>query len=112
MRFVKPDIVTTALGMANSMGGVPARGGDERDGTRRTAGLLHQPSIGGLAGQAMDVQIHAGGTPSTQAAAPGTRSWPRTPVSPSKIRRDTDRDYILGARLHRYGVIDNIVQQH
>src|SRR5215216_4014901 len=59
MQFVKPDISTTALGMAASMGAFLLAAGakDKRNALPNTRILLHQPSVGGLAGQASDVEI-------------------------------------------------------
>src|SRR3712207_8424837 len=59
MQFVKPDIVTTALGMAASMGAFLLAAGakGKRNALPNTRILLHQPSVGGLAGQASDVGI-------------------------------------------------------
>jgi ATP-dependent Clp protease protease subunit len=53
MQFVKPDISTTALGMAASMGAFLLAAGakDKRNALPNTRILLHQPSVGGLAGQ-------------------------------------------------------------
>ena len=61
MQFVKPDISTTALGMAASMGAFLLAAGakGKRNALPNTRVLLHQPSVGGLAGQASDVEIHA-----------------------------------------------------
>src|SRR5918999_405755 len=59
----KPDITTTALGMAASMGAFLLAAGakDKRNALPNTRILLHQPSVGGLAGQAPDGGIRAQG---------------------------------------------------
>ncbi len=114
MRFVKPDIVTTALGMAASMGAFLLAAGTKgkRNALPNTRVLLHQPSIGGLAGQASDVQIHAEELIRTKRRLNEILAE-NTGQSYEKIELDTDRDYILGAEeAIEYGVIDNIVQQH
>ena len=114
MRFVKPDIVTTALGMAASMGAFLLAAGTKgkRNALPNTRVLLHQPSIGGLAGQAADVQIHAEELIRTKRRLNEILAE-NTGQPYEKIERDTDRDYILGAEESiEYGVIDNIVQQH
>src|ERR671918_2778006 len=62
MQFVKPDISTTALGMAASMGAFLLAAGakGKRNALPNTRILLHQPAIqGGLGGQVSDVEIHA-----------------------------------------------------
>ncbi len=114
MRFVKPDIVTTALGMAASMGAFLLAAGTKgkRNSLPNTRVLLHQPSIGGLAGQASDVQIHAEELIRTKRRLNEILAE-NTGQPYEKIELDTDRDYILGAEeAIEYGVIDNIVQQH
>src|SRR3712207_8572692 len=52
MRVVKPDIVTTALGMAASMGAflLAAGGKGKRNAVPNTRLLLHQPGNGGVGG--------------------------------------------------------------
>ncbi|MEJ7873546.1 MAG: ATP-dependent Clp protease proteolytic subunit [Rubrobacteraceae bacterium] len=114
MHFVKPDIVTTALGMAASMGAFLLAAGTKgkRNSLPNTRILLHQPSIGGLAGQASDVQIHAEELIRTKRRL-NEILVENTGQSYEKIERDTDRDYIMGPEEGiEYGVIDNIVRQH
>ena len=114
MHFVKPDIVTTALGMAASMGAFLLAAGTKgkRNSLPNTRILLHQPSIGGLAGQASDVQIHAEELIRTKRRLKEILVE-NTGQSYEKIERDTDRDYIMGAEESiAYGLIDNVVRQH
>ncbi len=114
MRFVNCDVATTALGMAASMGAFLLAAGTKgkRNALPNTRVLLHQPSIGGLAGQASDVQIHAEELIRTKRRLNEILAE-NTGQSYEKIELDTDRDYILGAEeAIEYGVIDNIVQQH
>ncbi len=114
MQFVSCDVATTALGMAASMGAFLLAAGTKgkRNALPNTRVLLHQPSIGGLAGQASDVQIHAEELIHTKRRLNEILAE-NTGQPFEKIERDTDRDYILGAEESiEYGVIDNIVQQH
>src|ERR671933_136822 len=114
MQFVKPDIVTTALGMAASMGAFLLAAGTKgkRNALPNTRILLHQPSVGGLAGQASDVQIHAEELIRTKRRLNEILA-DNTGQPYEKIERDTDRDYIMGPdEAIEYGVIDNIVRQH
>src|ERR671918_1838976 len=114
MQFVKPDIVTTALGMAASMGAFLLAAGakGKRNALPNTRILLHQPSVGGLAGQASDVQIHAEELIRTKRRLNEILAE-NTGQSYEKIERDTDRDYIMGAEESiEYGIIDNIVRNH
>ena len=114
MQFVKPDIVTTSLGMAASMGAFLLAAGakGKRNSLPNTRILLHQPSIGGLAGQASDVQIHAEELIRTKRRLNELLAQ-NTGQPYEKIELDTDRDYIMGAEeAIEYGVIDNIVRNH
>jgi ATP-dependent Clp protease protease subunit len=60
MQYVKPDISTTCVGMAASMGAVLLTGGT--DGKRyllpNARVMIHQP-LGGVQGQASDIEIEA-----------------------------------------------------
>ena len=113
MRFVNADIQTTALGMAASMGAFLLAAGakGKRNALPNTRILLHQPSVGGLAGQASDVQIHAEELIRTKKRLNEIMAE-NTGQSYEKVERDTDRDYIMGPEESvEYGVIDNIVGQ-
>ena len=111
MQFVNADIQTTALGMAASMGAFLLAAGakGKRNALPNTRILLHQPSVGGLAGQASDVQIHAEELIRTKRRLNEILAE-NTGQSYEKVERDTDRDYIMGPEESvEYGVIDNIV---
>ncbi|MGI8911577.1 MAG: ATP-dependent Clp protease proteolytic subunit [Rubrobacteraceae bacterium] len=111
MRFVNADIQTTALGMAASMGAFLLAAGakGKRNALPNTRILLHQPSVGGLAGQASDVQIHAEELIRTKRRLNEILAE-NTGQPFEKVERDTDRDYIMGPEESvEYGMIDNIV---
>ena len=114
MQFVKPDIVTTALGMAASMGAFLLAAGTrgKRNALPNTRILLHQPSVGGLAGQVSDVEIHARELTYTKRRLNQLLA-DNTGQSYERIETDTDRDYIMGPdEAIEYGVIDNVVRKH
>mgnify|MGYP001241436430 CR=1 FL=1 len=114
MQFVKPDIVTTALGMAASMGAFLLAAGTKgkRFALPNTRILLHQPAVGGLAGQASDVEIHARELIRTKRRLNEILSE-HTGQPYDKIERDTDRDFIMGAEeAIECGLIDDIVRHH
>jgi ATP-dependent Clp protease protease subunit len=60
MQFIKPDVQTTCVGIAMSMGSLLLAGGAEgkRFALPNSRILVHQPS-GGYQGQAADIEIHA-----------------------------------------------------
>ena len=114
MQFIKCDVATTALGMAASMGAFLLSAGTKgkRSALPNTRILLHQPSVGGLAGQASDVEIHAKELIMTKRRLNEILA-DNTGQDYERIERDTDRDYIMGPDEGiEYGVIDNIVRNH
>ena len=113
MQFVKPDVATTALGVAQSMGAFLLAAGakGKRAALPNTRLLLHQPSIGGLGGQASDVEIHAREMIHTKQRLNEILAA-NTGQPYEKIERDTDRDYIMGPEeAMEYGVIDRVVDR-
>src|SRR3954447_2358955 len=60
MQFVKPDVATTCVGVAMSMGALLLTGGapGKRAALPNSRMLIHQPS-GGFQGQSSDIEIHA-----------------------------------------------------
>lgn len=110
MRFVKPPISTVCVGQAASMGAVLLAAGTK--GLRRSLPnariLLHQP-LGGVQGQASDIQIQA-----TEIGKTKTRLMEilamHTGQPLDKITADADRDFFLSPEEAKaYGVIDEIV---
>src|SRR3954465_12697649 len=60
MQFIKPDVQTTCVGIAMSMGSLLLAGGTEgkRAALPNSRILIHQPS-GGFEGSSSDIEIHA-----------------------------------------------------
>ena len=113
MRFVNADVATTALGMAASAGAFLLAAGTKgkRSALPNTRILLHQPAIGGIGGQASDVEIHAKEIVHTKRRVNEIMAE-MTGQAFEKIERDTDRDYILSPEeAVEYGVIDRIVDR-
>ena len=113
MRFVNADVATTALGVAQSMGAFLLAAGTKgkRNALPNTRILLHQPSIGGLGGQASDVEIHAREMIHTKRRLNEILAA-NTGQPYEKIETDTDRDYIMGPEeAVEYGVIDGVVDR-
>lgn len=112
MHFIKPDVSTTALGMAASMGAFLLAAGTKgkRNALPNTRILLHQPSVGGgLGGQVSDVERHAEELTRTKRRLNEILAE-NTGQEYEKIERDTDRDYMIGPEeAVEYGVIDNVV---
>jgi ATP-dependent Clp protease protease subunit len=114
MQFVECDVATTALGMAASMAAVLLAAGTKGKRYALPNGriLLHQPHIEqGLGGQVSDVEIHARELVQTKRRMNQVLAE-RTGQPFEKIERDTERDYVLGAKeAVEYGVIDRVVDR-
>ncbi len=110
MRFIKPPIATYCIGQAASAAAVLLTAGTKgkRYALPNARILIHQP-LGGVQGQATDIQIHAKEILKmreniNQILAEHTGQ----PIE--KIAADTDRDYILSApEAVKYGIIDKVI---
>jgi ATP-dependent Clp protease protease subunit len=78
MQFIKNDVVTYCIGQAASMGAFLLQAGTKgkRFALPNSRILIHQPSMGGLSGQATDIDIHPRNYEQVdvQAHRPGPRS--------------------------------------
>jgi ATP-dependent Clp protease protease subunit len=71
--------------------------------------MIHQPHIGGLGGQASDIEIHAAEIVRQKEMANEILAR-HTGKSVDQIRRDTDRDRWLTAdQAVEYGLVDTIL---
>jgi len=112
MRFIKPDVATTAIGQAASMAALLLAAGTKgkRTALPNSRVIIHQP-MGGVQGQASDIDIHAREILKTrdrlnQILAEATGQ----PIE--KIALDTDRDRILDAmEAAEYGLIDKVISR-
>ena len=61
MQFIKPNVSTLCIGQAASMGALLLAGGaaGKRFCLPHSRVMIHQPLLGGLHGQATDIEIHA-----------------------------------------------------
>lgn len=111
MQFIKPDIVTTCMGMAASMGAFLLTAGTtgKRAALPNARIMIHQP-MAGTQGQISDIEIM-------------TKEFLRTKEhlnellvlhtgqSLDKIREDTDRNYFMSAQEAKdYGLIDKVYE--
>lgn len=111
MNFIKPDVATYCMGQAASAAAVllAAGGKGKRFALPHSRVMLHQPHIGGLEGQATDIEIHAREIirvkeEMNQMLADHTGQ----PVE--KVRLDTDRDFWMTAEEAKaYGVVDEVL---
>jgi len=74
--------------------------------------LIHQPTIGGLSGQATDIDIHAREILRIRASLNEIMAK-HTSQPIEKIERDVERDFWMSAQQAReYGIIDEIIYKH
>jgi ATP-dependent Clp protease protease subunit len=111
MQYVKPEVVTIAMGQAASMAAVLLAGGTKgkRYALPHTRVLLHQPLMSGLQGQATDIDIHAKDLMRLRHRLNEILSK-HTGQTVKRIHADTERDFFLEAEgAVKYGVIDEII---
>ena len=110
MQFIKPDVSTTCIGMAASMGafllGAGAKG--KRFCLPNSRVMIHQPS-GGFQGQASDIEIHAKEILYLRRRLNEMMAQ-HTGKSLDTIERDTERDNFMSADdAEKYGIIDRVL---
>ncbi|MGV3499187.1 MAG: ATP-dependent Clp endopeptidase proteolytic subunit ClpP [Hydrogenophaga sp.] len=110
MNFIKPQVSTLCTGMAASMGAFLLSAGEKgkRFALPHSKIMIHQP-LGGMQGQATDIEIHARDILKTKAVLNRILAE-RTGQPLEKIERDTDRDYFLEAEEAKaYGLVDQVI---
>ena len=110
MQYVASDIATICIGQASSMGAVLLAGGTKgkRQALPNARVLLHQP-MGGIGGQAADVEIHAREIIAMrQQINEVLVECTGQPLE--RIEHDTERDFFMSAaEAVEYGIIDEII---
>jgi ATP-dependent Clp protease protease subunit len=112
MNFIKPDVATYCMGQAASAAAVLLAAGasGKRYALPHARVMLHQPHIGGLEGQATDIEIHAREIIRVKEDMNQILAF-HTGKPIEKIRLDTDRDYWMTATEAKdYGVVDAILE--
>ncbi len=110
MQYIKPDVSTICIGMAASMGAFLLSAGakGKRYALPNAEIMIHQP-LGGVQGQASDIQIHAEWILKTREKLNRILSE-NTGQPLDIIEKDTDRDNFMGAdAAAAYGLIDKVV---
>src|SRR3569832_678466 len=97
MQFIKPDVSTLCVGMAASMGAFLLAAGakGKRFALPKSDEMIHQP-LGGIQGQASDVEIHAKHILSLRQRL-NVLMATHTGKPVEQIARDTERDNFLTA---------------
>jgi ATP-dependent Clp protease, protease subunit len=110
MQFIKPDVSTLCVGMAASMGAFLLAAGakGKRFTLPNSRVMIHQP-LGGIQGQASDIEIHAKEILSLRDRLNKILAE-RTGQSLETIAQDTDRDNFMSAEdALKYGIVDQVM---
>jgi ATP-dependent Clp protease, protease subunit len=110
MQYIKPDIQTTCVGIAMSMGAVILAGGakGKRVALPNAKILIHQVS-GGFQGQATDIEIQARETINLKRRLEEILAL-HTGRPTEEVAKDMERDYFLTSQeAQEYGIIDNVI---
>ena len=113
MQYIRPNVATTCVGMAASMGAVLLCAGaaGKRAALPNARVMIHQP-WGGVQGKTSDIQIHAqefltlrGTIDDILATHCGKES--------AQLHEDTERDRFMSAQAALdYGIVDRIISRH
>ena len=112
MQFVKPDVATTCMGQAASMGAVLLCAGTKgkRACLPHSRVMIHQP-WGGVQGQVTDIEIHTKELLIVKKKV-NEIFVKHTGQSMEKIEKDTDRNYFMSAEEAKtYGLIDEVFEK-
>ncbi|HPQ79307.1 MAG TPA: ATP-dependent Clp protease proteolytic subunit [Candidatus Dojkabacteria bacterium] len=112
MNYIKPDVSTTAVGIAASMGTMLLINGakGKRYALPNSKIHIHQP-LGGVEGQASDIAIEAKEILKIRESLYKMISE-KTGKSIAQITKDADRDkYFTATEAKAYGLIDKIIKK-
>ncbi len=110
MQYVRCQVSTTCLGQAASMGAVLLAAGQKgrRVALPNSRILIHQP-LGGVRGQATDIEIHAKEILGMKEKLTDILQT-ATGQDRAKLQKDMERDYFMSAAAAKeYGLIDDVV---
>jgi len=114
IQFIRPDVATICIGQAASVAALLLASGTpgKRFALPNSRLLIHQPTMGGLSGQATDIDIHAREILRIRASLNEIMAK-HTGQPIEKIERDVERDFWMSAQQAReYGIIDEIIYKH
>jgi ATP-dependent Clp protease, protease subunit len=112
MQFIKPDVATTCMGQAASMGAVLLAAGAKGKRSILPNGrvMIHQP-LGGSQGQAADIEIY------TKEILVIRDRLNRILVHHTgqelkRLEKDTDRNFFMSAeQAKEYGIVDEVISK-
>jgi ATP-dependent Clp protease protease subunit len=112
MQYVKPDVNTTCVGIAMSMGSLLLAGGakGKRTALPNSKILIHQVS-GGFQGQGTDIEIQAREVINLKRRLEEIYAL-HTGKPTDQISHDMERDFFMNPEeAKEYGIIDNVIAQ-
>ena len=113
IQFVRPDVSTTCVGIAASMGAFLLAAGKKgkRFSLPNSEILLHQVAVDSIGGQATEIEISARQIIKTKQRLNQILAK-STGQSLAKVEKDTERDFWLSAEeAKEYGVVDEIIKK-
>jgi len=113
MQFIRNDVTTICVGQAASMAAVLLAAGTakKRFSLPNSRILIHQPWMGGLQGQATDIEIHAKEILRIRTVLNKILSQ-HSGQPLERIEKDVERDYIMTANESKeYGIIDEVISK-
>jgi ATP-dependent Clp protease, protease subunit len=114
MQFIRPDVATICIGQAASLAALLLSAGTpgKRFVLPNSRILIHQPWMGGLSGQATDIDIHAREILRVRSSLNEIMAK-HTGQPLEKIEHDVERDFWMSAQQAReYGIVDEIIYKH
>jgi len=111
MQIIKPDVATTCVGIAASMGAVLLAGGakGKRSALKHARVMIHQVSSG-FRGTAADINVQVAETNKLMDTLMGLLAND-TGQPEEKVRKDCDRDHWMSSEESAsYGLIDRVVE--
>jgi len=114
MQFIRPDVATICVGQAASVAALLLSAGTpgKRFALPNSRVLIHQPTMGGLSGQATDIDIHAREILRIRASLNEIMAK-HTGQPIEKVEHDVERDFWMSAQqAQEYGIVDEIIQKH
>ncbi len=111
MQYIKCPVSTICMGMSASAAAIILMAGEEgkRSALPNSRILIHQP-LGGVQGQASDIEIQAKEILRIKHTLNGIISK-HTGQSIKKVEKDSDRDFwMTPEEALKYGIIDNVIE--
>ena len=112
IQYVNPDVSTICIGQASSMAAVLLAAGakGKRFSLPNSRIMIHQP-LGGIEGQASDIQIHANEIVKIKRKLNEVLSV-LTGQPIEKVEKDSDRNFFLSsAEAVSYGIVDEVLEK-